>query len=42
MTEGTPSENQFCVSEVRKNFQDLDRLSHLWNDSRTKQLILWL
>ena len=42
VAEGSPSENQLSISEVRKDFQDLDRLSHLWDDSRTQQPILRL
>lgn len=42
VAEGTPSENQFGISEVWEDFQDLDGLSHLWDDSRAQQPILWL
>ena len=42
VAEGSPSENQFGISEVWEDFQDLDGLSHLWDDSRSQQPILWL
>jgi hypothetical protein len=42
VAKGSPSENQFGISEVWEDFQDLDGLSHLWDDSRAQQPILWL